>query len=393
MARVLAFVMRLRTRGCTAGGTAPPRPAPPRGRAARRATVADRRRDASSAAAPVDQTSGARTPHDHRDGSLDTEPGRTPTACPRGAVKPSRLGASSAVPVGVVGDRRDAGRAAARGRARPAHRRQHHRRAADPAGRRCTCSRPAGLRRSSRRCCWSRRCSGWRSTSARPAWCCSTATPARSSTPSATSSSAARSSSAWSIFLILVVIQFVVITNGAGRVAEVGARFTLDAMPGKQMAIDADLNAGLIDEDEARAPPRRGRRRGRLLRRDGRRLEVRQGRRHRRHRHHARQPHRRLRDRRGPEAACRSPTRSRTYTLLTIGDGLVSQIPALLISVATGLIVTRATGDARHGHRPRRAARRRQQQPMRIAGFGALGALPDPGPARSCRSCSPAAPC
>src|SRR2546421_265505 len=54
------------------------------------------------------------------------------------------------------------------------------------------------------------------------------------------------------IFLILVVIQFVVVTNGAGRVAEVAARFTLDAMPGKQMAIDADLNAGLIDEDTAR---------------------------------------------------------------------------------------------------------------------------------------------
>ena len=54
------------------------------------------------------------------------------------------------------------------------------------------------------------------------------------------------------VFLILVVIQFVVITNGAGRVAEVGARFTLDAMPGKQMAIDADLNAGAITEDEAR---------------------------------------------------------------------------------------------------------------------------------------------
>ena len=54
------------------------------------------------------------------------------------------------------------------------------------------------------------------------------------------------------VFAILVVIQFVVITNGAGRVAEVGARFTLDAMPGKQMAIDADLNSGLIDEDEAR---------------------------------------------------------------------------------------------------------------------------------------------
>src|SRR5690606_36418263 len=54
------------------------------------------------------------------------------------------------------------------------------------------------------------------------------------------------------IFLILAVIQFVVITNGAGRVAEVGARFTLDAMPGKQMAIDADLNAGIITEDEAK---------------------------------------------------------------------------------------------------------------------------------------------
>ena len=54
------------------------------------------------------------------------------------------------------------------------------------------------------------------------------------------------------IFLILVIIQFVVITNGAGRIAEVAARFTLDAMPGKQMSIDADLNAGLIDEVEAR---------------------------------------------------------------------------------------------------------------------------------------------
>ena len=54
------------------------------------------------------------------------------------------------------------------------------------------------------------------------------------------------------IFIILMVIQFVVITNGAGRVAEVAARFTLDAMPGKQMAVDADLNSGLIDENEAR---------------------------------------------------------------------------------------------------------------------------------------------
>jgi flagellar biosynthesis protein FlhA len=54
------------------------------------------------------------------------------------------------------------------------------------------------------------------------------------------------------VFIILVIINFVVITKGAGRIAEVGARFTLDAMPGKQMAIDADLNAGLIGEDEAR---------------------------------------------------------------------------------------------------------------------------------------------
>ncbi len=79
------------------------------------------------------------------------------------------------------------------------------------------------------------------------------------------------------IFLILVVIQFAVITNGAGRVAEVGARFTLDAMPGKQMAIDADLNSGLIDEDRGPPPAQGGRRGGRLLRCDGRWLEVRQG--------------------------------------------------------------------------------------------------------------------
>ena len=59
------------------------------------------------------------------------------------------------------------------------------------------------------------------------------------------------------VFVILVVINFVVITKGAGRIAEVGARFTLDAMPGKQMAIDADLNAGLIGEDEARTAARR----------------------------------------------------------------------------------------------------------------------------------------
>jgi len=144
------------------------------------------------------------------------------------------------------------------------------------------------------------------------------------------------------IFLILVIIQFVVITNGAGRVAEVGARFTLDAMPGKQMAIDADLNAGLIDEDTARQ------RRADVTAEadfygamDGGSKFV-----------------------KGDAIAgiiitvinlvggfiigmvqkdMPAGESLQTYSLLTVGDGLVSQIPALLLSVATGLIVTRAT--------------------------------------------------
>ena len=144
------------------------------------------------------------------------------------------------------------------------------------------------------------------------------------------------------IFVILVVIQFVVITNGAGRVAEVAARFTLDAMPGKQMAIDADLNSGLIDEDEAR------RRRHEVSAEadfygamDGASKFV-----------------------KGDAIAAivitvvnlfggffigvvqRHESMSdaiATYSLLSVGDGLVSQIPALLISISTGLIVTRAT--------------------------------------------------
>lgn len=147
------------------------------------------------------------------------------------------------------------------------------------------------------------------------------------------------------IFLILVVIQFIVITNGAGRVAEVGARFTLDAMPGKQMAIDADLNAGLITEEQARQ----------------RRAEV-----------SAEADFYGAMDgaskfvkgdaiagivitiinllggfaigmaQRGLSAG----EALETYSLLTIGDGLVTQIPALLMSVSTGLIVTRATAEA-----------------------------------------------
>ncbi len=146
------------------------------------------------------------------------------------------------------------------------------------------------------------------------------------------------------IFLILVVIQFVVVTNGAGRVAEVGARFTLDAMPGKQMAIDADLNAGLITDDEARE--RRatiGREADFYGSMDGASKFV-----------------------KGDAMAAVIITAinliggivigmlqrhlsfgeaTQQYSLLTVGDGLAAQIPALLISVATGIIVTRAASD------------------------------------------------
>jgi flagellar biosynthesis protein FlhA len=146
------------------------------------------------------------------------------------------------------------------------------------------------------------------------------------------------------IFLILVVIQFVVVTNGAGRVAEVGARFTLDAMPGKQMAIDADLNAGLITDEQARN------RRSEIAREadfygamDGASKFV-----------------------KGDAMAALIITAinlvggiivgvaqrglsfteaTHQFSLLTVGDGLAAQIPALLISVATGIIVTRATSE------------------------------------------------
>ena len=146
------------------------------------------------------------------------------------------------------------------------------------------------------------------------------------------------------VFIILTIINFTVVTKGAGRIAEVGARFALDAMPGKQMAIDADLNAGLIGEDEARK----------------RRMEV------------------------GQEAEFYGAMDGaskyvrgdavagimvtvinviggllvgilqhdmafgaalETYTLLAIGDGLVAQIPSLIISVAAGIVVSRVASD------------------------------------------------
>ncbi len=145
------------------------------------------------------------------------------------------------------------------------------------------------------------------------------------------------------VFSILVIIQFVVITNGASRVAEVGARFTLDAMPGKQMAIDADLAAGLIDEEAARVRREEiGQEADFYGAMDGASKFV-----------------------KGDAIAGVLITivnlvggfiigvlqqgmafsdAVQTFSTLTVGDGLVSQIPALLISIASGIIVTRATG-------------------------------------------------
>ena len=150
------------------------------------------------------------------------------------------------------------------------------------------------------------------------------------------------------VFSILVIINFVVVTKGAGRISEVSARFTLDAMPGKQMAIDADLNAGLITQDEARA----------------RRVEVSEE-----------------ADFYGAMGGASKFVRGdaiagililvinllgglaigmlqhgldfgdaiRLYALLTIGDGLVAQIPSLVLSSAAALMVTRVSLRPGHG--------------------------------------------
>ncbi|SHE94134.1 flagellar biosynthesis protein FlhA [Caldanaerobius fijiensis DSM 17918] len=152
------------------------------------------------------------------------------------------------------------------------------------------------------------------------------------------------------VFLIIIVVQFIVITRGAERVAEVAARFTLDAMPGKQMAIDADLNTGIINDAEAK------RRRQEIQREadfygamDGASKFV-----------------------KGDAIASIIITLINIiggiviglvfntgmdiaavfnkYTILTVGDGLVSQIPALLVSTATGIIVTRAASDSNLGN-------------------------------------------
>ncbi|WP_344169157.1 flagellar biosynthesis protein FlhA [Pilimelia columellifera] len=179
------------------------------------------------------------------------------------------------------------------------------------------------------------------------------------------------------IFLILIIVQIVVVTKGAERVAEVGARFTLDAMPGKQMAIDADLNAGLIDDAEAK------RRRIEVSSEadfygamDGASKFV-----------------------KGDAIAAiiitainliggfavgmlqkgLSPQEAiETYSLLTVGDGLVSQIPALLMSVATGLIVTRSADEGDLGSSVT-AQLGRHKIALQIGGGAALALMLIPG--------------
>ncbi len=165
------------------------------------------------------------------------------------------------------------------------------------------------------------------------------------------------------IFAILIIIQFVVITNGAGRVAEVAARFTLDAMPGKQLAIDADLNAGLITESDARQRRRDIQRSSDFYgAMDGASKFV-----------------------RGDAVAAviivfvniiggffigilqqglTLVQALQRFTILTVGEGIVTQIPALLMSTATGIIVTRAASEMNFGNE---LTRQIIQEPRAIA--------------------------
>lgn len=178
------------------------------------------------------------------------------------------------------------------------------------------------------------------------------------------------------VFLILVIINFVVITKGATRISEVSARFTLDAMPGKQMAIDADLNAGLIEQDEAR------RRRAEISAEaefygsmDGASKFV-----------------------RGDAIAgimiliiniigglsigllqhdLSFAQAARNYTLLTIGDGLVAQIPALLLSTAAGIIITRVSSSQDMGEQVLQQLFNNPKSLQVTAGIlGAMGVIP-----------------
>src|SRR5579885_1915338 len=178
------------------------------------------------------------------------------------------------------------------------------------------------------------------------------------------------------IFLVLIAIQYVVINHGAVRISEVTARFTLDALPGKQMSIDSDLNAGLIDEAEAR-------RRRKMLATEAEFYGAMDG---------------------ASRFTQRDAVASilitainivagfligvlqhgmdlrralETYTVLTIGDGLVTVIPALMISISGGLIVTRASSDARLGTEFQRQIFGNWQPVLLAAGvLGALALLP-----------------
>ena len=178
------------------------------------------------------------------------------------------------------------------------------------------------------------------------------------------------------VFLVLIIVQFVVVTNGAQRVAEVAARFTLDSMPGKQMSIDADLNMGLIDQNEARERRKQIEREAnfygamdgasRFVKGDaiagiliifvniigGLIVGVAQG-------------------------GMSWGEALQTYTLLTVGDGIVTQVPALIVATATGIIVTRAASDARLGEE---VSRQVMAYPKTIAivavALVALGFLP-----------------
>jgi type III secretion protein V len=173
------------------------------------------------------------------------------------------------------------------------------------------------------------------------------------------------------VFVILTMIQFIVIAKGSGRVAEVGARFTLDAMPGKQMSIDAELRAGHIDHAEARQ-------RRLLLSRESQFFGSMDG---------------AMKFVKGDAIAgvvvlltnivgglaigmiqkgMDLSSALRTYTILTIGEGLVSQIPALVISTAAGIIVTRVSSDEEGGHLGGDIGRQILAQPKALAVSAAL---------------------
>ncbi len=181
------------------------------------------------------------------------------------------------------------------------------------------------------------------------------------------------------VFMILVIIQFVVITKGAGRISEVSARFTLDAMPGKQMAIDADLNAGLIDDQEAKS-------RREVISQEADFYGAMDG---------------ASKFVRGDAIAGilitliniiggfvigmamqgkSAPEALRTYSLLSIGDGLVTQIPALIVSTAAGIIVTRAASKENMGHDLTRQLMRQPRAIMISGGmlllFGIVPGMP-----------------